>query len=312
MNNGRRVDIGVCSYRNPQRLRATLETIRDNSVTDWRCWIIHNESYDEDGLHASIIGRHFENENPRFKRVSQANRGYAGAVNRLMHLAETEYVLYCDNDVEILKRGWDELFCQLLDAHREVGQVFPGSGHFRFFNGDYHECLWNAGYCWAIRRKAAGKVEYLCREITQRQANFGLMDTSLGHHEEVDLMIRLRLAGYRIACIPDVQVLHHETATQDEAAHKPGGRIHDGVVRWMNKWNRYFCGEDIKYSMTEYDPRALRYTDWPPCALYLERMTLAMFPDWNASPRSVQVPGVGPMDAVEVLKPAGPYKGRAI
>jgi hypothetical protein len=120
------------------------------------------------------------------------------------------------------------------------------------------------------------------------------------------------MAGYQIACIPEVDVKHHETATQDEAAHKPGGRIHDGVVRWMNKWNRYFCGDALKYSMTEYDPRALRYTDWPPCALYLERMTLHWHSDWNRDPRKVMIPGVGLMDAVEVLKPAGPYKGRAI
>jgi hypothetical protein len=126
-------------------------------------------------------------------------------------------------------------------------------------------------------------------------------------------MIRLRLAGYQIGCRPEVQVIHHETATNANGAdHKPGGRIHDGVVRWMNKWNLYFCGDQLKYSMTAYDDRALRYTDWPPCALYLERMTLARFPTWNQKPRSVNVPGVGAMDAVEVLKPAGPYKGRAI
>ena len=80
----------------------------------------------------------------------------------------------------------------------------------------------------------------------------------------------------------------------------------------MNKWNRYFCGDDLKYSMAAYDPRALRYTDWPPCALYLERMTLAKFPGWNKNPRSVPVPGVGPMDVIEVLKPTGCYRGRAI
>jgi hypothetical protein len=135
----------------------------------------------------------------------------------------------------------------------------------------------------------------------------------LGHHEEVDYMIRMRLDGWRIACVPEVQVLHHETATRgDEAVHKPGGRIHDGVVRWMNKWNRYFCGDDLAYSMTAYDPRALRYTDWPPCALYLERMVQHHFPNVNATPRKVAVPGVGVMDAIEVLKPEGPYVGRAI
>jgi hypothetical protein len=64
--------------------------------------------------------------------------------------------------------------------------------------------------------------------------------------------------------------------------------------------------------MTAYDPRALRYTDWPPCALYLERFVLAKFPGWNQQVEEVNVPGVGIMDAVKILKPRGPYRGRAI
>lgn len=295
----RRLDIGVCSYRNPEKLAATLASIETMSMTDWRCFILHNDSSDEESIVASKVMQDARTRNPRFVCVwLTGNRGYAGAVNELFRHAETPYVAYMDNDVEIMTPGWDERFCQLLDAHEEIGQVFPGSGHFGFHNGAYDECLWNAGYFWIMRRSC--------------MKNNCVMDETLGHHEEVDLMIRLRLAGYRIACAPDVNVLHHETATQDEAAHRPGGRIHDGVVRWMNKWNKYFCGLDLNYSMTEYDPRALRYTDWPPCALYLERMVLAKFPNWNFNPRKVDVPGVGIMDAVEVLKPAGPYKGRAI
>jgi hypothetical protein len=140
------------------------------------------------------------------------------------------------------------------------------------------------------------------------------MDTSLGHHEEVDLMIRLRLAGYRIACDPGVNILHHSTATSSPEAQK---RIHAGVVRWMNKWNRYFCGDSFKYPNPDpdsgegYDPRSLRYTDWPPNALYLERWTLAQFPEWNSEPEVVQT-SAGPMDAIKILKPTGCYKGRAI
>ena len=85
----------------------------------------------------------------------------------------------------------------------------------------------------------------------------------------------------------------------------------------MKKWNRYFVGDALTYPNPDpdsgevYDLRALRYTDWSPNALYLERWTLAQFPDWNANPRSV-VTNAGLMDAIEVLKPSGHYKGRAI
>jgi hypothetical protein len=181
-----------------------------------------------------------------------------------------------------------------------VAQVFPGEGHYGFNNGTYHECLWSAGFAWVMRRNVPQTVQP--------------MDTTLGHHEEVDLMIRLRLSGYQIACDPGVSILHHQSSTSDPASAK---RIHAGVVRWMEKWNRYFCGDILKYPNPDpdsgegYDPRSLRYTDWHPVALYLERWALAQFPQLNAAPRTVMT-SAGEMDAIEVLKPKGCYVGRAI
>lgn len=291
----RRLDIGIVSYGDHARLARAIESIQRHSLTDWRLFIIDNPS--DDAELRPMVER-MAAADGRIRPVwNHRNGGYAGGVNQLLyHYGETDYVAYCDHDVVIRTHGWDEMLCEVLDQNPECGWVFPGSGHFGFFNGRYHECLWNAGYCWVLRASLKG-----------------LFDTKLGHHEEVDFMIRLRLAGYQIGCRPDVDVLHDEKATHaDDAAHKPGGRIHDGVVRWMNKWNRYFCGEQLSYSMTEYDARALRYTDWNVDALYLERMTLHYFPDWNKSPRTVSVPGVGEMDVIEVLKPKGCYRGRAI
>lgn len=295
----RRLDIGICSYgTDPAKLMRAVESVKQHSVTDWRCFVIHNPS-DGDERTREFISK--AAGDPRIVPVwMPENAGYVGAVNELFRIAESEYIAYMDFDAEVLTPGWDGAFCALLDAHPKVAQVFPGSGHYGFHNGEFNECLWNAGYFWMIR----GSV-----------AKLHPMDVALGHHEEVDLMIRLRLSGHLIACIPSVSVAHHETSTASPASAK---RIHAGVVRWMNKWNRYFCGDALVYPNPDpdsgegYDPRCLRYTDWPPCALYLERMTLALFPEWNRSPRTVAVPGSGEMDAIEILKPKGCYVGRAI
>ncbi len=312
------IDIGMCSYRNPEKLKRALESIHANTVQPFSLTIWHNTSDDaeNDAALRACEG---------LVVIESPNVGYAIAVNGLLAAARSEYFLYCDNDIEVQTRGWDERFSEVLDNHAEVAQVFPGAGHYGFFNGRYHECLWNAGYCWLFRMRALKAMAFidalhgtgwthadpptpeLCYDGKQ-----GPLDPTLGHHEEVDLMIRLRLAGFQIACVPSVKVLHHETATQsDLALHQPGGRIHDGVVRWMNKWNQYFCGDALKYSMTEYDPRALRYTDWPPCALYLERWTLAQFPFLNAEPK-VFPTRVGNMDGIISLKPTDCYRKRAI
>lgn len=308
----RRLDIGIASYGNPTRLAACLRSIGAHSVTDYRVFVIHNPGGNGDDQARSII-KQMAAENPRIVPIWQdVNTGYVGAVNKLLQLAESEYVGYCDNDIEILTPGWDERLISIMETNPEVGWAFPGPGHYGFENGRYRECLWNAGYCWILRRSAQSGM---AGESPLRYGGGGpgLFDSMLGHHEEVDFMIRLRLAGWRIACDKGVNVIHHETATKSsDAAHKPGGRIHDGVVRWMNKWNHYFCGDGLQYSMMAYDPRALRYTDWNVDALYLERMTLHYFPTWNTKPEIVVVPGIGEMEAVKILKPKGCYVGRAI
>ncbi len=303
----RRLDIGICAYNDAEKLARAVAAIKQYSVTDWRLLIVDNSPADSPTR--PLIELLCATDIRINALFMPENVGYAGAVNEILAWGESDFVGYLDHDAYVQTPGWDEQFCSLLEAHGELGWVFPGPGHYGFDNGKYRECLWSAGYCWIMRAAAAKRIG------ERRPASDGHpgFDRTLGHHDEVDYMIRMRLDGWRIACCPDVNVIHDETATQaDSADHKPGGRIHDGVVRWMNKWNRYFSGDDLEYSMTAYDARALRYTDWNVDALYLERMTLHYFPDWNSSPETVHVPGAGEMDVVKVLKPKGPYKGRAI
>jgi len=302
------IDIGICSYKSAERLKRVIDSIHKTTVEDFRILIWHNQSPGDYECIKTV-------QDQTKQHVISENLGYAGAVNGLIAMSTSDRFVYCDNDIEIRTR-WDQKFSEVLDKFPKVAQVFPGAGHYGFHNGEYRECLWNAGYFWMLRhdepfRRKLSDSDHWHRRIHQTFDKTYPFDSQIGHHEEVDFMIRLRLAGFRIACCPDVDVWHEANSTAENPDnHKPGGRIHDGVVRWMNKWNRYFCGEELEYAMDRYDPRALRYTDWPPCALYLERWTLAQFP-MNRDPRVVQT-SAGPMDAIEILKPTECYRGRAI
>jgi GT2 family glycosyltransferase len=286
----RRLDIGVASYRNPERLHNTLLSILTRSQTDWRCFIIHNPSPDDEHTR-SIIGGAVQQASGHFVPIwLPENIGYAGAVNQLLERAETEYIAYCDNDVEINTPGWDEQFCQLLDQRHEVGMVFPNGGAWPIDRVAYTEVMWCPGFCWALNRMVPAEI--------------GGFDLTLGHQEEADYCMRVRMGGWKCAALPRVSVTHHATATNDSAATE---RINRGVVNWVNKWNRYFNGKLFNY----YSPNVTRHEDWPPNALYLEEYWLKVWPQLNASPE-VAVHEGREYDLIRVPRFKSFYRGRII
>lgn len=287
----RRLDIGVASYKNPDKLRATLESIEKHSVTDWRCLVIHNPAEGEADAQARVVIAEFAARNPRFVPVWQeVNTGYAGAVATLQKTAETEYLGYLDNDAEVMTPGWDEKLCSYLDRFHEIGMIFPGGGVRPIDRGNYVEVMWGVGFCWVLNRMVVADV--------------GTFDTEIGHQEEADYCLRVRMGGWKCAAAGEVQVLHHATATNDPKAIE---RISRGVQNFVNKWCRVFGGKNLNY----YSPNVLRWDDWPPNALYLEEWFKLKQPTLNMTPAVVNIEGVE-YDIIKVFRLRGFYKGRVI
>lgn len=245
----RRLDIGIASYGNAPKVRITLASLQAQTTGDWRCFVIHNPGAADDEAARAVIAE-FASADARFVPVwLPENVGYAGAVNKLFELAETEYIGYSDNDTEFMTHGWDEELCGLLDRFHEIGMAFPNGGAYPMPRGNYTEIMWGVGFCWVINR--------MCMKDT------GPFDDSLGHQEEADYALRVRMAGWKCAAHPQVGVNHNATATNNPASIE---RINHGVVRWVDKWNRYFNGKNFNY----HSPNVTRWEDWPPNALYLE------------------------------------------
>jgi GT2 family glycosyltransferase len=286
----RRLDIGVASYGNAVRLRQTLASIEAQSATDWRCFVIHNPGAEDDAQAREVVAG-FAARNNRFIPIwMDENVGYAGAIQKLFSLAETEYIAYCDNDIQIHSRGWDEAMCALLDRCHEVGMVFPNGGAYQIQRGSYQEIMWGVGFCWVLSRLA--------------MVDAGPFDTTLGHQEEADYCLRVRMAGYRCAAMPEVRVAHCATATSTPAAQE---RISRGVVNWVNKWNVYFNGKNFHY----HSPNVTRWEDWPPNALYLEEYWLRKLPELNNAPSVIPLDG-REYDLIQVPRLSGFYRGRII
>jgi GT2 family glycosyltransferase len=284
----RRLDIGIASYGASLKLARTLSTLRDTAQTDWRCFIIDNPGPDPSTR--DVIAE-FSRMDRRFVPILlDANVGYAGAVSRLFELAETDCIAYSDNDVMFCTPGWDDILCSYLDRGSELGIVFPNTGAAPIDRGSYTEVMWAAGFCWVLRRACMAEV--------------GPFDTSIGHQEEADYCLRVRMAGWRCVAAGEAQVVHDATATNDESSNE---RITRGVINFVNKWSRYFGGRNLSYD----SPNPLRWEDWPPNALYMEEYWLAKYPGLNSSPEVVR-DGNFDYDLIRVPRRAVYYRGRII
>lgn len=289
-----RLDIGIASYGNADGLRQTVTSLFTKSVTDWRCLVVvnsHPDPAEQQKVWTVLAELQNHPEGHRILTLDpMTNLGYAGAVNRILTWAESPYVAYCDHDIVLFTHGWDERLADILDRFHEVGIVFPNGGPYPIQRNGYQEILWGVGCCWLMRRPLTEEV--------------GLFDEAIGHHEEVDYQTRIRLAGYRVACCPDVGVGHMARASSDPAASE---RISAGVRAWVNKWCKYFGGPRLEY----HSPNVLRHEDWAPSALYLEEFWLTHFPQLNANPEVIVVNGQE-YDLIRVPRLKGFYRHRVI
>lgn len=289
----RRLDIGIASYGNPIGLQRLIESLMKTCTTDWRAFIICNPHPDaEQARQVGILYQSIERQlGTKVKLIHpKDNIGYVGAVNRILTECETEYIAYCDHDVIHHTQGWDELMAMTLDRFHELGIVFPNGGSYPIPRAMYTEILWGVGCNWMLPRRVASEV--------------GGFDAEIGHHEEVDYQTRLRLKGYKIAALHQIAVQHMAVASNDPASQD---RISKGVIKWVNKWVRYFGGAHMSY----FASNVLRHEDWPTSALYLEEYFKQALPDLNLNPEVVVVNGQE-FDLIRVPRLKGFYRNRII
>jgi GT2 family glycosyltransferase len=286
----RKLDVGIAVYSSPGLLAKAIASITAKSQTEYRLILVVNPHPDA-GVRAAIASVISSAMNPRIVvRELPENVGYAGAVNEILACSESEYIAYCDEDVEILTPGWDETLCSYLDRYHELGFIAPNGGAYPIKRPAYTEVLWAVGFCWAVPRAML--------------ENVGFMDVTLGHHEEVDWETRIRMAGYTIAAAPEVHVSHNATASNDPASM---ARINKGVQKWVTKWCNYHGGANLNY----HSPNVLRFEDWPTSALHMEQFWLQRMPALNDNPEVITVEG-REYDLVRVPRLKGFYRGRII
>lgn len=242
--------IGIASWQNPDMLANAVRAIQAHTVGEWNLFIIDNNSPD---ARVERFLRRVEAEDSRINVEYRAdNIGYVGAVNRLMHWASechAEILVYCDNDAVIGQPAWNTAMLAPLEQFHEVAMTCPLKfSAYPLVRSGYTEVLWGLGCFWAVR-------------VTQA-LDVGDWDMTLGHQEEVDFQMRLRLKGWRIAGV-ELDVVHEAKASSSPEAQQ---RITQGVINWMNKWLIYFCGPNVNY----FSSNVVRFENWPLNSVHIE------------------------------------------
>ena len=195
--------------------------------------------------------------------ANELNRGFTGGNNQGLAAATGRYVLVLNPDTVIVDEALDRLV-GYLEAEPQVGAVGPMllnpdrsiqpsrrrfptalTGFFestwlqsraprdmlrRYYLEDVsasivQEVDWLNGACTLFRRAVFDRVG------GYDEANFFM------YSEELDLCKRIQQAGWRIAYMPDAQVIHYEGQSSEQAVAARHIHFNTSKVRYFRKWH---------------------------------------------------------------------------
>lgn len=211
------VSIVLAAYNALEYTRACLSSIQEFTSIPYELVLVNNGSTDGtasyfDSFHNAVVLHHPQ------------NMGFSFGFNQGMKACSGDYLVIINNDC-IVSENWLENMLACAQSDPAIGMVGPRGNringiqrvekefndlqHFhqfaRTFNrpnpGKWFKVRKLVGFCLLIKRKVLDKVGYF-------DENYGI-----GTHEDRDYSIRVRLAGFEMACAGDVIVYHFSHTT---------------------------------------------------------------------------------------------------
>ena len=228
--------ICICSYNRTEHLISTLQSVAQTCESPYEIIVVDDCSPNKDVL--LVLNRfkqQFESRGVVFKvHVQERNQGHAAAQNKAWEMASGEVLFHLESDIVVPHAGWNQRFAKMFKDHPEVGLVAPqGSGRGEWIErGPYREFAWALGGLFAIRR-----------EIFDGGLGWS---TELVHQLEPEFCLMVRMAGWRLAEVPDVKMIHLGENEGNETFRRQA-QIVCGVWAMLCKWNQRFMGDNWDY-----------------------------------------------------------------
>ena len=115
--NDAKLTVGIPTFNRAEWLRESIESVLAQSYTNVRLLVCDNGSDDD----TPDVVRSFGDERVHYVR-NERNIGSVGNINRLIEIAETEYLMLLPDD-DILYPGHLEATVGVLERHKSVGLV---------------------------------------------------------------------------------------------------------------------------------------------------------------------------------------------
>lgn len=200
-----KVDVIMPCYKNYEITKKAIESFyifTDNSRFKMICI---NDGTDHK-LHDLFVDLAKRYDNFSFIETQKAE-GCVKGVNKAIDYVTEDYILICDNDIEIKDHDW--LHAMISAFGKNTGVVVPISNFgFGLQSSGYNKHLVPHGFIRHNSKVASGFFEMIKRETLDK---VGKLDErfGLGYNVDLDLSIRVREAGYNIVVARDVYIYHH-------------------------------------------------------------------------------------------------------
>src|SRR5262249_32741505 len=120
------VSIIVPAYNYGSLISQTLDSLLNQSYKNWECWVVDDGSTDN----TSEVVEGYCNSDPRFKYLSQTNRGPGVARNDGIKRSRGSYIQFLDAD-DLLEERKIEHHVVFLEENPEVDLVYSGVRYFK-------------------------------------------------------------------------------------------------------------------------------------------------------------------------------------
>jgi N-acetylglucosaminyl-diphospho-decaprenol L-rhamnosyltransferase len=231
--------VSMVTYNSASCLDGSLRSLARQEGVRWELLVVDNAS--QDGTPAKL-------ERLPNVTLNRTNVGYAAAHNQNLSRFHGRHVLFLNPDLTFSP----DLFAGLvsfLDENPLVGVVgprvlegperipfpprrfYPGEGMLALEPGlRRKEYAWLSGCCLAIRRAVLEQVR-------------GFDPDYFLYQEETDLCLRVRRAGYRVACCPELEVEHVGQQSQTELSeYERARKVFEGTALF---WRKHYPSQQV-------------------------------------------------------------------